>query len=930
MNECSDESLVSLVAYENPEDIAFIHENINQRPVIKAMNMNNKSFTLFLDTGSPRNIMDFQTYKAFFSCYPLEQMNLKLFGLGKKPLNVLGKINIKFRIGRFVLRDSFIIINNVNMHPIVMLGYPSIGTHNIAIVPAKNGIFIQGHYVRRSHSLYENKDRMNESQVVADESEPISMVHEYDNNEILKVTKNNIIRRVTLCNSVTLNSNSSTFVPVTIYRSPSSEFLLLENTSKVKGISATQGLYSTNLKGNCDIELFNHFEKPLHLKKGTFLFNAEVYHNPIMTVALISNNSENTNIISKEITEKINNEVESIEAKGKLNELLLRYSDLFSTPEGHLGKTDVIKHEIKLIDPHKVIYVPSYRLPVKFVNEIDNAVSKMLEDGVIQKSTSPYNFPLLCVPKKDATWRICVDFRKLNNETIPDRFPVPCTDDIISTLGKHTYFTSLDLLKGFHQIEMDPESTKYVAFSTKTGHYEYVRMPFGLRNAPITFTRMIQLVFGDLLGSILICYMDDIIICSDDLADHLRKLELVLERLRAFNLKVKLSKCNFYQTQLEYLGYIISKDGLKVIHDKVTAISNFPVPKSVKNIQQFLGVAGYYRRFIFRYSTIAAPLTDLLRKDIPFIWGEPQQSAFDKLKEALLQAPILLFPDFSKPFFLATDASNEGIGSALMQWKSNKLHPIAFYSRKLRTTSPNETNLSTIDKEALAIVNSLTHFKYIIYGFDITVLTDHKPLCDFFRGTQLTPKRTRWQIIIQEFNAIIRYVPGKVNVLADALSRNPLHVNEYESKAIDKDIFTLTGTDPQDNPSPPERRNDFIWDSPTLISEQRKDDKLKKILDIIQGSPDNKEFKQLTERNYTLVNDILCRNIPCKTRSAQTPKLQIVVPQSLTSSLLEYFHDHKSSAHPGVAAMYAKMKNDYFWKGMYTDIVNYIKKCLTS
>ena len=168
----------------------------------------------------------------------------------------------------------------------------------------------------------------------------------------------------------------------------------------------------------------------------------------------------------------------------------------------------------------------------------------------------------------------------------------------------------MDLLKGFHQIEMDPESTKYVAFSSSTGHYEYVRMPFGLRNAPITFTRMIQLVFGDLLGSILFCYMDDIIVCSDTLADHLRKLDIVLERLRTFNLKIKLSKCDFYKTQLEYLGYIISNEGLQVVHDKVRAISNFPIPKSLKNIQQFLGVTGYYRRFIFTYSVIASPLTN--------------------------------------------------------------------------------------------------------------------------------------------------------------------------------------------------------------------------------------------------------------------------------------------------------------------------------
>ncbi|KMQ85186.1 enzymatic polyprotein endonuclease reverse, partial [Lasius niger] len=294
-----------------------------------------------------------------------------------------------------------------------------------------------------------------------------------------------------------------------------------------------------------------------------------------------------------------------------------------------------------------------YQLPEKHKAEVNKQVQEMLEDGIIRKSASQWNAPLLVVPKKpDASGkprlRVVIDFRRLNNLTIGDSFPLPNITDILDQLGNAKYFTTLDLASGYHQIPMAEHDKKKTAFSTPYGHYEFNRMPFGLRNAPATFQRLMNSVLIGMQGLRCLVYLDDIVIYGSSLEDHNKRLTEVLRRLRENNLKLQPEKCEFLRKEVIYLGHIISENGIMPDPSKLTAVKNFPIPKKVKDIQAFIGLAGYYRKFIEDFSRIAKPLTKLTKKSEKFAWAAEQQNAFEALKEKLITAPVLKYPDFSE------------------------------------------------------------------------------------------------------------------------------------------------------------------------------------------------------------------------------------------------------------------------------------------
>ena len=276
-----------------------------------------------------------------------------------------------------------------------------------------------------------------------------------------------------------------------------------------------------------------------------------------------------------------------------------------------------------------------------------------------------------------------LDFRALNEKTVGDAYPLPNIVDILDQLGGARYFSVCDLASGFHQIKMDPADSHKTAFTTPFGHYEFDRMPFGLRNAPATFQRLMDLVLSGLQGQELFVYMDDIVIYAASLEEHERKYKLLIDRLRKANLKLQPDKCEFLKTEVTYLGHVISKDGVRPDPKKLDAVRHFPRPKTPKNIKQFLGLAGYYRRFIPSFSKLAKPLTNLLKNDTTFEWTFAQEESFETLKQRLCEEPVLQYPDFSKPFILTTDASGIAVGGILSQGEINKDQPIAYASRTL-------------------------------------------------------------------------------------------------------------------------------------------------------------------------------------------------------------------------------------------------------
>lgn len=464
------------------------------------------------------------------------------------------------------------------------------------------------------------------------------------------------------------------------------------------------------------------------------------------------------------------------EEKTSVTRLVTNYAERFHLPGEPLGATSMSKHRIFTTDD-RPINVKQYRYPQIHKEEIQRQVDEMLEKGVIEASSSPYNSPLWIVPKKDDSkgnkkWRLVIDFRALNEKTIGDAYPLPNIVDILDQLGSAKYFSVFDLASGFHQILMDKTDKHKTAFSTPYGHFEYNRMPFGLKNAPATFQRLMDQVLTGLQGIELFVYLDDIVIYARSLEEHEIKFQRLMKRLEEANLFLQPDKCEFLKKEVAYLGHIITENGVRPDPKKVSAVENFPTPKTRKNIKQFLGLAGYYRRFIENFSKIAKPLSDLTKQSVAFEWKQEQQEAFNKLKHALCSEPILQYPNFDEPFIITTDASGYAIGAILSQGKIGSDLPIAYASRVLNDA---ETRYSPTERELLALVYAVKHFRPYVYGRKFTLVMDHKPLEWLNSVSDPTSRLMRWRLKLAEYDYQIKYKPGKRNKNADALSRNPIY-----------------------------------------------------------------------------------------------------------------------------------------------------------
>ena len=387
-----------------------------------------------------------------------------------------------------------------------------------------------------------------------------------------------------------------------------------------------------------------------------------------------------------------------------------------------------------------------------------------------------------------------LDYRALNEKTISDAYPLPLITEILDQLGGAINFSTCDLASGFHQIEMHPEDKHKTAFSTPFGHYEFLRMPFGLRNAPATFQRLMDQVLTGIQGTDAFIYLDDIVIYGSSLEEHELKLERLMKRLREAQLKLQPDKCEFLRPEVVYLGHVISKEGVRPDNKKLVAVREFPRPQNIKNVRQFLGLAGYYRRFIKGFSDIAKLLTILTKKDTPFHWGEKQQDAFENLRKKLCEEPVLQYPDFTRPFIVTTDASGIAIGGILSQGELGKDKPIAYTSRVLNDA---EQKYSTYEKEAVAILHAVTQFRPYLYGRKFKLVTDHKPLVWLQTSKDPTSRLTSWRLRLEEYEYEVIYKAGKTNVYADALSRNPFKEPTIVSETRLKNV--VPDTEDSDN-----------------------------------------------------------------------------------------------------------------------------------
>jgi hypothetical protein len=423
-----------------------------------------------------------------------------------------------------------------------------------------------------------------------------------------------------------------------------------------------------------------------------------------------------------------------------------------------------IEFSIDLLPGTAPIAKRPYRMAPVEHEEVKKTVDELLAKGYIHRSFSSWAFPVLLVEKKDGTKRMCVDYRDLNAVTIKNKHPLPRIEDLFDQLQGACVFSKIDLRSGYHQLKIRPEDIQKTAFTCKYGLYEYTVMSFGLTNAPAFFMHLMNKVFMDYLDIFVVIFIDDILIYSKSEAEHEKHLRLVLQRLREHKLHAKLSKCEFWIDEVPFLGHVISKGGIAVDPGKVKDVLNWVVPQTMKEVYSFLGLAGYYRRFIENFSKIVKPLTSLLEKGVDFSWTDECQKAFDELKKRLTTVPVPTLPDQSKRFTVYCDASRDGLGCVLMQ----EGRVIAYASRQL---CRHELNYPTHDLELAAVVHALKIWRHYLFGQRCDIYTDHKSLKYIFTQNELNMRQRRWLELVKDYDLEIHYHPSKANVVADALSR---------------------------------------------------------------------------------------------------------------------------------------------------------------
>ncbi|UYV83994.1 hypothetical protein LAZ67_X000845 [Cordylochernes scorpioides] len=469
-------------------------------------------------------------------------------------------------------------------------------------------------------------------------------------------------------------------------------------------------------------------------------------------------------------------------------DVLYRYRELFS--EEWNKAADIEPYHIKLKANTEPIRQKAYRRSPKERDIIEEQVKEMCEKGVIRKSTSPWASPVVLVKKSDGSYRFCVDYRKVNNVTEKFSYPLPDITDCLDRLAGMKYFSHTDFVSGYWQCPLDETCKPITAFTTGNGLYEFQVLPFGLTGAPGHFERIMDTLLAELKWSECMVYLDDVIVYGRDIREHNERLTNVLECFRGAGLSLKPSKCRFAYQKLPILGHVVSENGVEPATDKIEAVKEFPIPKNVKQVRSFLGLCGYYRRFIKNFSKISKPLTCLTEKDKRFVIGPAEIEAFETLKKKLTEEPILAHFNPDARIEIHTDASIVGLGAVLMQPDNDGfLHPIHYLSR---TTSKHESKYGISELECLAIVWALQKLRPYIFGREFKVVTDHSALTWLANVRDPCSRLTRWGLKLMEHDFEIVHRAGRKNVAPDALSRNPFHKNDTNVEDKFNDLTACT------------------------------------------------------------------------------------------------------------------------------------------
>ena len=587
--------------------------------------------------------------------------------------------------------------------------------------------------------------------------------------------------------------------------------------------------------------------------------------------------------------------IDTVKARPSVSDIptVSDFLDVFPEELPGLPPQREIEFSIDVVPCATPASITPYRMAPLELKELKLQLQELLDKGFIRPSVSPWGAPVLFVKKKDGTLRLCVDYRQLNKLTVKNKYPLPRIDDLFDQLKGASIFSKIDLRSGYHQLKIKDADVHKTAFRTRYGHYEFLIMPFGLTNAPAAFMDLMNRVFRPYVDQFVVVFIDDILVYSKDRESHDTHFRVVLEILRKEQLYAKLSKCEFWLTEVSFLGHIVSKEGIQVDPKKIEVVVEWKPPRNVTEVRSFLGLVGYYRRFVKGFSMIVAPMTRLLEKNVKYEWSEKCQGSFEKLKAFLTEAPVLTQPTCGKEYVIYSDASLNGLRCVLMQ--EGKV--VAYASRQLK---PHEKNYPTHDLELAAIVFALKIWRHYLYGEKCFIYTDHKSLKYLPSQRELNLRQRRWMELIKDYDCVIDYHPGKANVVADALSRKTVQT----LRALNANLsLSDDGTVVAELVARPNLLN-------RVLEAQKKDEKISAIIDHIR---DGKETEFTVNEN-----GVLCY------------KARVCVPDDdeLRKAILEEAHSGSFAIHPGSTKMYQDLKMSFWWSGMKRDVSEFVTKCL--
>lgn len=847
----------------------------------------------------------------------------KVVSANGEPIEILGRTQLNISVGNQVIKQSVLVAKDLAQECI--LGVDFMGTHGLIID------FSTMTLKTKSESVCLKKGIENLAcNIKSARTEVIPAGHEKIIDGMLVVKHSGNISK----------TNYVGMVESTL--KPKNDRSLLVARSIVTARNSTVPLRIANFSDE-DVTIYKN------TRLGKFSSIEENFESVLSNVCCTASGSQETTSIIDNI--HIDSSLDA-EQRGKLKSLLNEYSSIFSRGTADLGRTSLVKHHIDT-GSNTPVRQGVRRVPIHKQREIKEHIDNMLQEGIIQPSCSPWAAPVILVPKKDGSTRFCIDYRRINAITKKDAYPLPRIDQTLDALATAKLFSSLDLTSGYWQIELDSESREKSAFTTNWGLYEFNVMPFGLCGAPSTFQRLMETVLAGLQWDLCLVYLDDIIIFSQSFDEHLVRLKEVFERIRKANLKLKPSKCHLLKSKITCLGHIISQQGIEPDDTKIEAVKNWRTPTSATEIQQFLGFASYYRRFVANFSEIAAPLYKLTQQNTQFIWSERCQHAFLELKRRLTTAPILALPRSDCEFIVDTDASDFAIGAVLSQIQQGKEVVIAYSSR---TLSKSERNYCTTRKELLALVFFIKQFRHYLYGKKFLARTDHKALKWLFSIKDPEGQTARWVTQLSEYDFSIEHREGKRHRNADGMSRIPCRqcdVDENKTACVMKAEKNHLShpTEVNNNMSggsgaagcssritcPSKPTGDSSLGSSYLRSQQEEDSDIKTVLswgigskrptfrDIEGQSPAVKDlwskFDKLVLRNGVLY-------IEWEDDQKAEVTLKLVVPWKSVNEILFGLHSSPTGGHLGVSKTLGKVAERFYWFGMRRDVENYVANCM--